>query len=171
MMGNDMEIILKGDKVAINTPDNGWQAPDTGADQQGPGRFMAMMARGIQTPVVQAAALAAGEKELKVDGDVITSDLTEAGAKALMAFGPRGGGGNGPQVANAKGSVKFWLKNGALAKYEFKVSGTISFNGNDRDVDRDTTVEITDVGSTKVTVPADAQKLFEAKPAAAPAAQ
>ena len=50
MMGNDMEIILKGDKVAINTPDNGWQAPDTGADQQGPGRFMAMMARASRHP-------------------------------------------------------------------------------------------------------------------------
>ena len=25
--------------------------------------------------------------------------------------------------------MKFWLKEGVLAKYEFKVQGTISFNG------------------------------------------
>jgi hypothetical protein len=174
MMGNDMEIIFKGDKVAISTPDNGWQSPDAGGDQQGPGQFMARMARGIQTPVVQAAAVAAGAGELKVDGDVISGNLTEAGAKALLAFrggGRRGGaGGNGPDISNAKGSVKFWIKDGTLAKYEFKVTGAMSFNGNDMDIDRDTTVEITDVGTTKVTVPADAQKILDAKPAAAPAA-
>ena len=45
-----------------------------------------------------------------------------------------------------------------LAKYEFKVSGKISFNGNDRDVERTTTVETKDVGSTKVEVPEAAKK-------------
>jgi hypothetical protein len=67
----------------------------------------------------------------------------------------RGGGAN---VSNPSGSVKFWLKDGVLVKYEFKVKGKISFNGNDFDVDRDSTVEIKDVGSTKIDVPADAKK-------------
>ena len=173
MMGNDMEIILKGDKVVINSPDNGWQTPDQMGGGQGPGQFMARMASGIQTPVVQAAAVAAGAADLKKDGDVISGNLTEAGAKALLAMrrGGRGGaGGAAPDISNAKGSVKFWIKDGTLAKYEFKVTGAMSFNGNDMDIDRDTTVEITDVGTTKVTVPADAQKILDAKPAAAPAA-
>jgi hypothetical protein len=65
--------------------------------------------------------------------------------------------------------VKFWVTDGALTKYEFKVSGTVSYNGNDRDVDRDTTTEITDVGTTKVTVPDEARKVLAPKPAAAAA--
>ena len=34
----------------------------------------------------------------------------------------------------------------------------MSFNGNDIDVDRDTTVEFKDIGSTKITVPDDVKK-------------
>lgn len=104
----------------------------------------------------QAAELAAGTKELKKDGDVISGDLTEDGAKSLLMF--RRAGGDAPQASNAKGWVKFWVKDGELSKYEFKVTGKVTFNGNDRDVDRITTVEIKDVGTTKVDVPEDAKK-------------
>jgi hypothetical protein len=38
------------------------------------------------------------------------------------------------------------------------VQGTVSFNGNDRDVDRTTTVEIKDVDTTKIQVSDDAKK-------------
>jgi hypothetical protein len=34
----------------------------------------------------------------------------------------------------------------------------VSFNGNDRDIDRTTTVEIKDVGTTKIQVSDDAKK-------------
>jgi hypothetical protein len=54
--------------------------------------------------------------------------------------------------------VKFWVKDGVLSKYEIKVKGTVSFNGNDRDIDRTTTVEIKDIGATKIQVPEGAQK-------------
>jgi hypothetical protein len=37
------------------------------------------------------------------------------------------------------------------------------------DIDRDTTVEITDIGTTKVTVPAEALKILAPAPAAATA--
>ena len=60
-----------------------------------------------------------------------------------------------------QGTAKFWVKDGVLSKYQTKVKGTVSFNGNDRDVDRTTTVEIKDIGSTKVTVPDEAQKKLE----------
>jgi len=60
--------------------------------------------------------------------------------------------------SNAKGSVKFWVKDGALTKFQYKVTGSVSFNGNDRDVDRTTTIEIKDVGTTKVNVPDQAKK-------------
>jgi hypothetical protein len=48
-----------------------------------------------------------------------------------------------------------------VSKYELKVKGTVTFNGNDRDVDRTTTVEIKNIGSTKVEVPEEARKKLE----------
>ena len=54
--------------------------------------------------------------------------------------------------------MKFWLKDGSLAKYEIKVEGTVTANGNDRDVDLKNAVVIKDVGTTKVTVPEEAAK-------------
>ncbi len=154
---NTIEAYLKGDQGALKTQD-GWQSlADAGNEQQGPARFLARMLRNYKTPAAQAEDLATKAKELKQDGDVYASELTEAGAKSLLTFGGRGGG-NGPEVSNAKGSVKFWVKDGVLSKYEFRVQGTVSFNGNDRDVDRTTTVQIKEVGSTKVDVPDEAKK-------------
>jgi len=63
-----------------------------------------------------------------------------------------------PSVSDPKGSVKFCVKDGVLAKCEFKVSGKVTFNGNERDGDRTATVEIKEVGSTKLEVPEEAKK-------------
>jgi hypothetical protein len=115
------------------------------------------MLQSFKAPAAQAEDLAGKAKEIKKDGDAYAGDLTDEGAKALLTFGGRGGA-NAPEVSGAKSSVKFWIKDGVLAKYELKVKGTVSFNGNDREVDRTTTVEIKDIGTTKVAVPEDAKK-------------
>src|SRR5258708_28216269 len=49
-----------------------------------------------------------------------------------------------PEITNPKGDVKFTVKDGTLAGYELHVTGSVSFNGNSRDVDRTTTVTISD---------------------------
>jgi len=156
---NSYEIVKKGDKVAFTNPDGGWQTPAEAKGDQGPGRFMADMARNLNTPAEQAVEIAGGVKELKADGDTVGGDLTEDGAKNLLRF--RRGGGGGPTITEAKGSAKFWLKDGVLVKYEFKVSGKVEFNGNEMNQDRTTTVEIKDVGTTKIEVPAEAKKKLE----------
>jgi hypothetical protein len=117
---------------------------------------MAGMARNFKAPAAQAVEVAQAAKELKKDSDVYSGDLTEEGAKNLMRF--RRGGNDGPTINDAKGSAKFWVKDGVLTKYEYKVTGSMNFNGNDIDVDRTSTVEIKDVGSTKVEVPEGAKK-------------
>jgi len=140
----------------LTAPDgNGWQSAAEAEKDENFGRFRAMMARNVKTPAAQAAELANDTKELKKDGDTYSGDLTEDGAKTLLRFRR---GGDGPPVANAKGSVKFWLQDGALTKYQFKVKGTVTFGGNDVDVDRTTTVEIKDVGATKLDPPAEAKQ-------------
>jgi hypothetical protein len=162
---NTTDAILKGTNGAIKLPDNGWQSlPEAGHDNGdggfNPGMFLARMLQNYQMPDAQAAELAGETQDLKKGTNGISGDLTEDGAKSLLSFRPRGrnGGGNAPEISNAKGSVTFWIKDGKLAKYQTHVSGTVSFNGNDRDIDRTTTVEISDVGSTKISVPDDAKK-------------
>jgi hypothetical protein len=154
---NEIKAVLKGDKGAATNMEGEWQSLSELANSEGPGRFMAMRFRDYKTPAAQAETLATQTKGLKKDGDVISGDLTDEGAKQLLSFRRRNGG-DAPTVSDAKGSVKFWVKDGTLSKYEFKVKGKMSFNGNDIDQDRTTTVVIKDVGTTKVTVPDEAKK-------------
>ena len=157
---NTTKFFLKNGQSAISDPDGGWAtAKELDSDEGGPGKFMATLARTFKVPAEEAEELAGTAKELKEDGGVISGDMTEAGAKSQFRFGT---------VTNPKGSVKFWVKDGQLVKYEFKLTGHAEFGGNEFDIDRDTTIEITDVGTTKIEVPADAKKKLE--PAAAPAA-
>ena len=151
---NETKAVLKGEKGAATTQDGEWQSLEELANSQGPGRFMGMILRGYKAPAAQAAELASFAKDLKKEGDAYVSDLTEEGAKTYLTF-RRGGNAS---ITDPKGSVKFWLKDGALTKYEFRVKGKVSFNGNDFDQDRTTTVVIKDVGTTKVAVPEEAKK-------------
>jgi hypothetical protein len=158
---NTVEAFLKGGKGAVKAGDQDWQSLTELASAAGsePGRrqFLLRRLQTFKAPAAEAADLAGKTKELKLEGEAYASELTEAGAKELLAFGGRRGG-NAPEPKNAKGSVRFWVKDGLLAKYELKLQGTINFNGEDRDLDRTTTVEIKDVGTTKVHVPEAAQK-------------
>jgi hypothetical protein len=157
---NTVESIIKDGKGAIKTED-GWQSLADAAKSTGDGggfNFRAFLARRMQhykTPADEAADLAGKAKDLTMTNGVYSGDLTEEGAKSLMTFGRRGG--QGPTVSDAKGSVKFWVKDGVLTKYQFKVEGTMNRNGEDVDIDRTTTVEINGVGATKITVPDEAK--------------
>jgi hypothetical protein len=154
---NKMQAVVKGNKGALTDADGAWKSLEELEKEEGPARFGAMIVRNIKTPAKEAAQLAAAAKELKKVDNLYSGDLTEEGAAAMQRFGPAGGSG-GPTVSDAKGSVKFWLKDGALTKYEFKLKGTIKFNDNEFPNDRTTTVEIKDVGTTKLEVPEEARK-------------
>ena len=158
MRDNTIEAVKKGDKGAIKGED-GWRSlAEASQGERGPATFMARRIQNLKTPAQQAEDLAGKVKDLKQDGDTYSGQLTEDGAKSLLSFGRGRGGGNGPEISGAKGSVKFWVTDGMLTKYKTKVQGSISFNGNDRDVDRTTTVDIKNVGTTKLDLPEEAQK-------------
>ena len=146
---NTTQAVIMGDKAAVTRPDGGWRSLAELDGEEGPARFLGRFIRNFKVPAAHATELAEGTRDLIKEGDLYSGDLTETGAKAQFRFGT---------VSNPKGSVKFWLKDGALSKYEFKVQGKADFNGNEVDVDRTTTVEIKDVGATKVDVPEDAKK-------------
>lgn len=158
---NTSHAVLKGSQGALKPADGDWQSlADAEKDDGGGGfnaaRFMAMMLRNYKMPAAEVESLASKTKELKMSDGAYSGDLTEEGAKSLLTFGRPGG--NGPEVSEAKGSVKIWLKDGMVSKYQFNVQGHVEFNGNGRDVNRTTTVEIKDVGTTKVEVPEEAKK-------------
>ncbi len=170
MGDNTTEGVLKGEKGAVKT-DDGWQSFDElqaagggGRGRGGRGFFI----RNTRTPAAEAADILGKLKEVKGADGTYSGDLTAEGAGSLMTLGfgrgrgARGGGGTPPPApSNAKGSAKFWIKDGVLAKYEFHVEGAIAGPNGDFDIDRKTTVEISGLGSTKVEVPADAQKKLE----------
>jgi hypothetical protein len=160
MSGRDnalIEAVKQGEKGAMTNQDGDWQSlSEIEAQTEGFGRFRAGMIRNIKAPAKQAEELANDSKDLKKDGDAITGELTPEGAKKLMTFGGRGG--QGLEVKNANATVKFWVKDGALTKYQYHTKGTMNFNGEDRDIDRTTTVEVNKVGETKVTIPDAAKK-------------
>lgn len=161
---NTSEVVIKGKNVAVKTPDNGWQsAAEALADNGGgfnPAAFLTRMAQNYKTPATEAANLAAQTQSLTAGTNGISGDLTEAGAKELLTF-RRGRNSDGPTVTSPKGTVTFWITDGKLTKYQYHVTGTVSFNGNDRDVDRTTTTEIKDVNTTKIDVSDDAKKKLE----------
>jgi hypothetical protein len=124
--------------------------------------FMARRMQNLKTPADEIQDVISKTGELKKDADVISGDLTKEGAESLLTagFGRRGGAGgaNRPPPKDAKGSVKIWLKDGAVAKYEVKVSGKVDRQGEETQMERNTTTEIKDVGTTKIEVPDDAKK-------------
>jgi len=74
----------------------------------------------------------------QADG-TLSGSLTEEKVKDLLLMGRR----SDTPPKDLKGSVRFWLKEGALAKYEFNVQGKVpGRDGQAFDLNRTTTVEI-----------------------------
>ena len=161
MRNNTIEGIKKDEKVAIKTAD-GWQSfsEATSSGTPGPASIGARLVQIFKAPAAEAEDLADKVKELKNDGHVYSGELTEQQAKSqiIAGSGRVRSGPNAPEFSGIKGAVKFWVKDGVLAKYEIKVQAKMSIMGDERDVDRTITVEIKDIGSTKVQVPDDAMK-------------
>jgi hypothetical protein len=168
---NTTQAVLKGDKVALKSGDE-WQTGEELADAgddggQNRGRFMVRRVQQFKAPAAAAQELLGRVKELKKEGDVYSGELTAAAIKEMFTFrgrpGQSGQGGGdfpAPDTSGLKGTAKFWVKEGLLAKYESHVEGKMTMGRQNREIDtnRKTTVEIKDVGTTKVVVPAEAKK-------------
>jgi hypothetical protein len=174
---NTFVVVIQGENAAVKT-DEGWKsAAELTADNAGgnggpptPGRFIGMMARYFKTPVAMAQDAAGKLENLQQTDGVYTADLNDDAAKAALTFRRRNpdDSADAPTVSNAKATIKIWISNGAVSKMQSHVSGTVSFNGNDRDVDRTSTTEFYDVGTTTITIPDDAKAKLAAPPATQP---
>lgn len=160
---NTTEAVLKAGKGAVKTMD-GWKSlaeasegDGGGGGQRNPARAAARLLQNFKAPAAEIEDLAAKAKDLKKADDAVSGDLTAEGVKEMLTRFRRPGG-EAPAPTDPKGTVKFWIKDGVVSKYEYRVQGSMSFNGNDVTIDRTTTVEIKDVGTTKVEVSEEAKK-------------
>jgi len=153
-----IEVYIKGEKGTAKALE-GWQSFDDIAQTSATAAGIVKFLRAHKAPVAESAALAEKVKELKETEGVLSGDLSEEAAKELLTRGARRREGQDPpKIADAKGSVKFWIKDGSLAKYEFNVQGKVTAGDRETDVNRTTTVEIKDADATKIELPAEAKE-------------
>lgn len=178
---NTSETFAKDGKF-VTKRDGAWKTPqelaaersaDGGGNGGGRGRggFGGGAFRNLKSPAEQAAETASKIEKFEEKDGAIIGTLSPEAVKGLLTFGGggrRGGaggdGGNRPEPKDTSGTVTYWLKDGAIAKVQTHVKGTVSANGEDREIDRKTTTEFSAVGSTKLEVPEEVtKKLAEAK--------
>jgi hypothetical protein len=147
-----VDIGLKGEKMVVNYSGDWLSAAEIGENNRTVQRL-----RALKRPTDEAELLLAKSATVKKDADgVYTSDLDTAWSKEMFALLGR----RAAEAPTAQGAAKFWVKDGRLSKYEFIIRGKIT-TGKDKEeteISRTTTVEIKDVGTTKVGLPEDAKK-------------
>jgi len=152
---NDIELAFKGEKAAIKR-EGEWQASD---QLEGDNAWIARRLKQFKAPAAEAEDLVEKVEDLKKgENGVYTGDLTESGVKELFSRLRRRE--TGPTPEGAKGWAKFWITDGVLSKYQYKVQGklTVGEDKREAEINRTTTVEIKEVGTTKVKVPEEAKK-------------
>jgi hypothetical protein len=156
--GIPVEVYMKGDKGAAKALE-GWQMFDDIAQTGGTAAAIVRFLRSYKAPAAQSAELAGNAKDLKEADGALSGDLKDEAIKELLLVGTRRREGQEPpKTEDVKGSVKFWLKDGAVTKYEINVQGKVSAGERTVDINRTMTTEIKDVGSTKLEVPAEAKE-------------
>jgi len=154
--GNTVEVALKGEKSAIKT-ESAWEAEN---ELTGDRAWIARRLQGFKLPHTEAEELIKICRTLRAErGGAFAGELTAEGVKNLLLsrsrveFLARVSPG-------AKGTAKFWVKNGRLLKYEINLQGRILLTDHQQEfaINRTTTVEITQIGSTQVQVPEAAKK-------------
>jgi len=156
--GSYAQIALRGRNSVLNVG-GGWQTADEAADQPQAARFMSS----VMSPALVASQIASRLDDLKPQGNVFTAQLSGGEVSNLLrplysldAIRTRG-----MNNAGAKASIKFWIKDGLLEKFQVHITGTSSRGGADTAVDRTVTVDFRDVGKTKVSLPEQAKKKLE----------
>jgi hypothetical protein len=156
--GVPVEVYMNGQKGAAKAME-GWQTFDEIAQTSGTAAAVVRYLRSYKAPGAESAALSGKVKDVKEAEGMFSGDLKKEAAKELLERGARRREGQDPpKVENPKGTMKFWIQNGALTKYELNIRGKVTAGDRESDVNRTTTIEIKDAGSTKLEVPVEAKQ-------------
>jgi hypothetical protein len=130
--GIPVEVYMNGQKGAVKALE-GWQTFDEIAQTSSVAAAVVRFLRSYKAPGVESVALSGKVKDLKEAEGVSSGELNEEATKGFLEFGTRRREGQEPpKIENPKGSVKFWIKDGPLTKYELNVQGKVTAGERDR---------------------------------------
>ena len=161
--GETTMIVFKDGKGAFQSPGESWKSVGGAADAStqpatGDARMIASMIATYKPPAAQALSLIEKAQDLhQADDGSIAGTLSADDAKALIQRRMVRGGGGAVEVQDPAGDVKFWTADGVLRKFQLHLTGQMNVAGQERDINRTTTVEIKDVGTTKLDAPDEAK--------------
>ena len=155
------EVYMNGQKGTVSGP-TGWRTFDEIAKPGGFAAGLVRMLRSWKAPVPEATDLLGKVKDVKEVEGVLSGELKADAAKEFLEFvAPTFQGQEPPRIADPDGTVRFWIQDGMLKKYEFSVHGRIIRGEQESQASRTTQVEIKNIGTTKLDVPEEAkQKLL-----------
>jgi hypothetical protein len=160
--GSEIQVVRKGTNAVVKT-DEGWmnpgELPQPNFGGGGPPNMAAMLGRRLlsaKAPGEEADSLFRRLKPLKSEADGVSGEFTEEGAREFVKESRRGRGFAEPK--SAKGSIRFWIKEGVVTKSELSLETEVETPQGSMALTSKTTTEIRDVGSTRVVVPDEAKK-------------
>lgn len=166
-----VEFARKTAKTAV-VFDGNWMTLDQAAQRsraggRGGGGFSPATVTDFKPPALQVEELLGQAANFKQDGPTVTAELSADAVGELMNPGGRGGRGGGrrgggPPLRDVKGTASFSLKDGLLTGYSVALTGTRELGGNEVKQSRTVATLISNVGSTKVELPADAKEIVDA---------
>lgn len=156
--------VFHGSRTCVLKTNEGWAKPPALQEPLLGGRFDGDNYSNLQLslchPHEELGIIVASHVEMKPDGDAISGTLTEAGAAMLLVHDGR------PDVTavGAAGTFKLWVKEGVVVRYDVELVGTLTALGrggrNTVEVRQKMSVRLSDIGITKVVVPAEAIRAF-----------
>jgi hypothetical protein len=154
--GLPIEVFMQGQKGTAKALE-GWQTFDEVARMGATPGAVIRYLRTYKTPASETAVLGGKAKDFKPMEDAVVGDLPEEAVKEMLLIGARRREGQEPQATDAKGTIKYWLKDGALTKYEINVQGKVTSGDRESTINRTMKTEIKDVGATKLDIPEEAK--------------
>lgn len=160
MRDDSIEVVMRGESAVFKT-DEGWRlaSADAEGDENRRLRFLGRMLSNYEAPTARVSELVEAAEGLKAEEGAYVATLREETAKDMMSWRRRGGG-DGPAISGASGSVKFSVKDGMVTKCELTLNGKVTFNDRERDISRTTTMVFREIGSTSFDIAEEAAGLL-----------
>jgi hypothetical protein len=158
----EIEVVKRGTNGVVKTGDDwkkGGELPQPNFGGGGAPDMSAMLGRrllAVKAPGEEAGYILQHLKPLKKESDGVSGEFTEEGVKSFLRESRRGR--NFAEPKSAKGSVRFWIKDGTITKGQIDVASEVETPGGSMSMAVKTTTEIKEIGTTKVVVPEDAAK-------------
>ncbi|HWA10912.1 MAG TPA: hypothetical protein VG838_15840 [Opitutaceae bacterium] len=169
---SDSEVlaIFKDDEKHVVETAEGWLTPEELASRPtartGSGRRRGLvndlpLKFAVSLPHEDIGIIIASCAGLRVDGDIVSGQLSDTAARLLLL--PPGQDEVTP--VQAAGAFKLWISNGMLSRYEVQLTGIVTVGpargGKNVKTTQTVTVDLKDVGTTRLTVPPEAKAKLE----------